>query len=67
MALWQRNQDLGLISKENTQPGLAKNSESGPSREIDLLSPLGPIWLRPPSIITTNQTRTTNCCVERND
>lgn len=43
MALWQRNQDLGLISRKNTQSGLASNAESGPSREISSLSPLSQV------------------------
>ena len=43
MALWRRNQDLGLIPEVNTQPGLAKDSQSGPSCEINLLYPLSQV------------------------
>lgn len=37
MALWRRNQGLGLIPEANTQPGLAKDCQSSPSCKIDPL------------------------------
>lgn len=37
MAFWQYNQDLSLIFEANTQLELAKNSQLGPSYEIDSL------------------------------
>ena len=43
MALWRRNQDLGLVPEANTQPGLAEDSQSGPSCEIDPLCPLSQV------------------------
>ncbi len=43
MALWRRNQNLGLIPEANTQPSLAKDSQSGPSCEIDTLCPLSQV------------------------
>lgn len=43
MALWQRNRDLGIISEANTQSWLAKDSESGPTPEINPLYPLSQV------------------------
>lgn len=54
-ALWQPNQDLGLISRENTQPGLASNPESGPSHEISSLSPLSQVPLGCAPLLSSQQ------------
>ena len=43
IAFWQCNQDLSLISKINTQRGLAKDSQSGSSYEINPLYPLSQV------------------------
>lgn len=43
MALWRRNQGLGLIFEANTKLGLAKDSQSSPSCKIDPLYPLSQV------------------------
>lgn len=43
MALWQRNRDLGIISEAKTQSWVAKDSESGPTPEINPLYPLSQV------------------------